>query len=402
MTVVFAILFWVATALLAWTYLGFPLAAWVWGSLRPRPVRRRDITPPVSMIVAAYNEAPGIAAKLDNTIGLDYPPSQLEIVVASDGSDDGTEAIAARFADRGVRVLALPRLGKLRALDAAVAEARGDILVFSDANTRFEPSALAMLVRNFADPEVGGVCGNQRHGSGRGRDSSGDGERLYWRYDKWIKAIESRTGSIVAADGAIYAVRRALYRTPGTAAATDDFAISTAVIEQGRRLVYEPEAVAWEETAGNARAEFGRKVRITARGWRGLFLRRRLLDPTRYGFYAVVLGSHKWLRRLAPVLLIALYLASLAAARHDGVLRLAALAQSGWYALAACGFLARGARLGRARPLYVPFFFVLANAAALAGLGLALRGQRIERWQPRRDGHAPTGGEPALPEAGAT
>lgn len=378
------IVFWSATALLVWVYLGFAVVAWARARLRPRPVRKRDVTPRASMIIAAYNEAARIDAKLCNSLALDYPAGRLEILVASDGSDDDTESIVASHAGRGVRLLALPRRGKLHALDAAVAQACGDILVFSDANTRLDAGALRTLVRSFADPDVGGVCGNQLHERPRDRDGSGRGERLYWRYDKWLKSIESRGGSIVAADGALYAIRRRHYRRPETAAATDDFAISTAVIEQGARLVYEPEARAWEETTGRAGSEFARKARITARGWRSIFLRRRLLDPRRSGFYAVVLWSHKVLRRLAPIILLLLLGASLAASKTAFVARLAAAAQLAWYGLALGGWLLRATRLGATKPLYVPFFFVLANAASLVGLVRALRGERIERWQPRR------------------
>jgi glycosyltransferase involved in cell wall biosynthesis len=378
------IVFWAATAFLAYTYAGYPLLTALWARTRQRRVRKKPITPRVSLVVAAYNEAAGIGAKIENLLAIDYPKESLEVLVASDGSTDGTDAIVARYAPRGVQLLSLPRRGKLHALDAAVNRTRGDILVFSDANTHFDPQALRLLVRNFADPEVGGVCGNQRHVKRRGGDTSGDGERLYWSYDKALKALESRCGSIVAADGAIYAIRRSLYQRPPHAAATDDFVLSTAVIEQGARLVYEPEAVAWENATDDARGEFSRKVRIVTRGWRGIILRRQLLDPRRSGFYAVVLWSHKVFRRLAPVALVALFVSSLLAARHGPVYAWIAAAQLAFYALAVLGALLRGMAAGRHRGLYAPFFFVLANAAALVALLQMLRGRRIESWQPQR------------------
>jgi cellulose synthase/poly-beta-1,6-N-acetylglucosamine synthase-like glycosyltransferase len=384
MTVAAQIFFWGCVALLAYVYAGFALLVALWAVWRGRPVHQRSIAPAVSLVVAAYNEARGIAAKLDNALALDYPRDKLEILVASDGSDDGTEKIVAGYADRGVQLLALPRRGKLHALDAAIDRAHGEILVFSDANTYFDPQAVRMLARNFADLSVGGVCGNQRHRRDTGRDSSGEGEKLYWSYDKSLKALESRTGSIVSADGAIYAIRRSLYRKPASAAVTDDFAISTAVIEQGARLVYEPAAVAYEDAVGDARGEFGRKVRIMTRGWYGVLLRRRLLDPRRYGFYAVVLWSHKVLRRLSPLFLLALFAAGLVAANSGPVYATAAVAQAGLYALAFAGWALKRSRAGRRGVLYAPFFFVLANAAALVALSRLVRGQRVERWQPQR------------------
>ena len=376
--------FWIAAGFLAYVYAGYPLLVALVGWTRNRRVRQAEITPRVALVVAAHNEAAAIAAKLENALKLDYPAEQLEIVVASDGSSDGTDAIAARYADRGVVLLSLPRRGKLYALDAGVEETCCEILVFSDANTLLHPLAVRRLVRNFADPEVGGVCGNQVHPRVMARDSSGVGEMLYWSFDKWLKRLESRTGSIVAADGALYAVRRTLYRMPESAAVTDDFAISTAVVAQGRRLVFEPEAVAYERAAGDAAHEFERKVRITMRGLRGVALRRRLLDPLESGFYAVVLLSHKVLRRLAPVGLLALLVCSIALASRSGWFAAAALAQGALYALALAGWLLRGKRVGRGKLFYIPFFFCLANAAALVGLLKVASGRRVERWEPRR------------------
>ena len=251
-------IFWGSVAVLAYIYAGFGLLVVLWGACRRRAVAQCPITPRVSLIVAAYNEAAVIERKIRNTFDLDYPRRNVELLVASDGSDDGTETIVLRFEGEGVQLLALPRRGKIHALDAAVARATGEILVFSDANSILDAQALRNLVRNFADPAVGGVCGNQMYVTGRNGDSSGQGEHLYWSYDKWLKGMESQGGSIVSADGAIYAIRHPLYRSPESAAVTDDFAISTAVVEQGYRLVYEPAAVAYEHPTGEARREFSR------------------------------------------------------------------------------------------------------------------------------------------------
>ncbi len=375
--------FWLALGLLAYTYAGFGALVIVWGSLRRRRVRKEDGIHSVSLIVAAYNEEDVIADKLHNCLALDYPREFLEIIVASDGSDDNTEALVAAEAGDCVRLLALPRRGKIHALRDAVARAQGDILVFSDANTMLHANAVRMLVRNFADPEVGGVCGNQvvvKSGSG---DSSESGEALYWNNDKWLKSMQTNTGSIVAADGAIYAIRRALFRCPENAAVTDDFAISTAVVQQGTRLVFEPEALAYEKAAGAAEREFSRKVRLMTRGMRGVLLRRALLNPFRYGFYSLILFSHKIVRRLAPVFLIGLALGNLALVTN-GAYAWLALLQASFYLLAALGWLLRARALGRLPFLALPFFFCLANVAALVALSKLLRGERIERWEPQR------------------
>lgn len=378
--------FWISVAMIVYSYVGFILLTIVVARLRNRRVQQKPITPKVSLIIPVWNEERAIAERLDNALALDYPAEQLEIVVASDGSDDRTHAIVADYAKHGVRLLPFPRRGKIYAIKDAVNLVNGEILVFSDANSMYKSDALRMLVRNFADPQVGGVCGNQVYLKAKKADATSEGEGMYWSFDKWLKTLESLTGSIVSAHGAIYAIRRSLYEPPASAAVTDDFAISTAVIAQGQRLVFESEAIAYEEPTASAALEFGRKVRIMTRGLRGVLLRQRLLNPFRYGFYSVVLFSHKVLRRLVPVFLLILLGASWLLSRTHIFYLSAAVAQTLFYLLAGAGYWLRGHRLGRLKFLYIPFFYCLANAAALIAVTRILRGQRIEFWQPQRHG----------------
>lgn len=379
------IVFWTALAVIAYAYAGFPCLVAGLAALRPRPrVRQAPVTPRVSMIIAAHDEADVIAARLDNAIAMDYPRHALEVIVASDGSTDATAAIAERHAADGVRVLRLPRAGKIAALNAAARVSTGDVLVFSDANTRVEPQALRALVRNFADPAVGGVVGHTGYAVPTEGESSGLGELLYWRYDTWLKERESRAGSVVSAHGGLHAVRRELYSPPPDGAVTDDFAISTGVIAAGRRLVFERDARAWEDTATKSGQEYARRVRLMTRGLRAVAYRRALLNPFRHGAYAIVLFSHKVVRRLVPFALIALLAGSLAAAPASPLYRAAAGAQLAFYLLAGVGWLARSSRLGRARLLHIPFFLCMANAAALVAWLRFARGDRIALWQPQR------------------
>lgn len=378
--------FWLAIALIVYAYIGFSLLIIIVARLKNRRVQQKPITPRVSLIIPVWNEERAIAERLDNALSLDYPAGALEIIVTSDGSDDNTEVIVSKYETRGVRLLSFPRRGKIHALKDAVASATGEILVFSDANSMYKRDALRMLGRNFADPEVGGVCGNQIYLKAKKADATSQGEGMYWSFDKWLKRMESLTGSVVSAHGAIYAIRRSLYQPPASAAVTDDFAISTAVIEQGYRLVFEGEAIAYEEPTASAALEFGRKVRIMTRGLRGVLLRRRLLNPFRYGFYALELFSHKVLRRLVPVFLLVLLGASFfLSARHNFYLA-ATVAQMLFYVLAALGYSLRRHRLGRLKVFYIPFFYCLANAAALIAVIRIIRGKKIERWQPQRHG----------------
>jgi cellulose synthase/poly-beta-1,6-N-acetylglucosamine synthase-like glycosyltransferase len=378
------VLFWTATAAIVYTYALFPLLLVVRGWRRPRPYLEADVTPTVSLILAAHNEADNIAAKLENVLALDYPPERLQLLVASDGSDDGTNEIVAAYAARGATLLPLPRLGKAAALNAAVAAANGDILVFSDANSIYAPGAIRALVRPFADPQVGGVAGNQQYLNGRDDSAAGKGEKSYWHLDRLLKAWESQAGNTISATGAIYAIRRPLFQEiPG--GVTDDFFTSTGVIARGYRLVFAPGAVAYEPVAASARREFGRKVRVISRGLRAVLLRRELLNPWRYGFYALQLFWHKLLRRLMAFPLLLLALVSPLLWRRGRLYRAATLAQLGFYGLAGSGWLLRQTPWGSLKLFAIPFYFCLVNAAALVAAGNLLRGERIERWKPERN-----------------
>ncbi len=385
------LVFWSAVGLAAWTYALFPALLWLRARLAPRPWRGADATPRVSLVICAYNEAASIAARLENALALDYPSARLELIVASDGSTDATDAIARRFEPRGVRLLRLPRQGKIAALNAAAAAASGEVLVFSDANSHYENGALRALLRPFADPDVGGVAGDQRYRRAGQRADGTEGERAYWNFDRQLKRWQSAAGSVTSATGAIHAVRRELFRTvpPGV---TDDFWISANVVAQGRRLVFAEDAVAWEPAVPSSGGEFRRKVRVITRGLRGVWLMRELLDPFRHGFYSLQLLSHKVLRRLAVLPLAAILLVTPWLWNAGLLYRGAALAQAAFYATAILGaWLLPGSALRspwlrRAAKLFaLPAFFCLVNAAAgLAALNV-LRGRRIDAWEPQRD-----------------
>ncbi|HZD56063.1 MAG TPA: glycosyltransferase family 2 protein [Anaerolineales bacterium] len=379
-----AFLFWFALAVIIYVYAGFAVIAAIFARLRNRQVSKRPITPPVSLIIPAYNEEASIAGKLDNVLTLDYPPDQLEIIVASDGSDDATESIVSRYAHQGIRLLAFPRRGKIFAMNDAVEQSSGEIIVFSDATSIFEKQALRQLVSNFADPEVGGASGRMIYARHANRDSSGQGEKLYWSYAVWLKQMKSLSGSIVSASGAIHAIRRGLYQPPADTATTDDFAISTAVVEQGYRLVFDSEACAYEEPAPAAENEFGRKVRMMNRGLRGVILRRRLLNPFRFGFYSLSLFSQKVLRRLVPFFLLILFVSSFLISARGGIYFVAFIAQALFYLSAVFGYLIRRSALGRFKFFYIPFFYCLANAAAFVAVIRLIAGKRVEQWQPHR------------------
>jgi cellulose synthase/poly-beta-1,6-N-acetylglucosamine synthase-like glycosyltransferase len=386
-------LFWIAVAVILYTYVLFPAIVFVRGRLVRKPYKSAEITPAISMVIAAHNEEANIGAKLDNILSLDYPRDKLEVIIASDGSNDRTNEIVRGYAADNVTLLALPRQGKAPALDSAVAAAHGEILVFSDANSMYGPEALRALARPFADPEVGGVAGNQVYLAKKSEGVSGDGEKSYWSFDRKLKQSQSKAGNAISATGAIYAIRRALFRGVPVGV-TDDFATSTDVIVQGYRLVFAPDAIAYEPVAGTGGLEFGRKVRVITRGLRGvLVVRRELLNPFRYGFYAFQLFSHKVLRRLVVFPLLILLLVSPLLWNQGLIYQVATLGQLAVYGCALLGMLLRNTSVGMLKIFTIPLFFCMVNIASLIAALNLIRGHRIDFWEPQRHGASAAGPE---------
>jgi cellulose synthase/poly-beta-1,6-N-acetylglucosamine synthase-like glycosyltransferase len=382
--VVMQVCFWLGAALLFYTYAGYPLLLALVSRLRPRPVRQAEWTPHVSVIITAYNEERDLAAKLENTLALDYAVEKLEIIVASDCSTDRTDEIARQYASRGVRLCRqAERLGKTSAQNMAVEQALGEVILFSDATTLYEREVLRVMLPNFADETVGCVAGRLVYIDPT--DSSvGQGARSYWGYETFLKHHESRVCSLIGASGCLYAVRRSAY-VPMYPEACSDFLIATKMVEQGLRAVYEPAAVCTEETNKRTDKELRMRVRIITQTFTDLWRHRAMMNPFRSGFYAVELVSHKVLRYFVPVFLLLVFISSLALARHSLLYALAALAQLCFYGAAALSWLMES--LGwRNRLLALPQYFVLANLASLVAFYKFLSGERYARWEPIREG----------------
>ncbi len=376
-------LFWFCLLIIAYALVAFPLIVALRGWLFPKPANTSNETPQVSVIIAAYNEQEEIGQRIENLLASDYPHDSMEILIASDGSTDRTSKIVERFAQQNVRLLEFPRQGKGQTLNAAVPHAHGDILVFSDANTQFLAAAIRKLVRNFADPRVGGVAGNQKYLRDATASLTADGETTYWSLETMLKQLQSRGGSATSATGGIYAIRKSLFQTVPDDA-MDDFMISTGVIAHGFRLLFEPEAISFEPVAVQSKVEFSRKVRVITQGLRSVLHRRALLNPFRYGFYALQLFSHKVLRRILVVpFLIVLFVSPFL--WHLSVfygfitaLQLACLAAI------VLGLIAHRWNLPHAKWLTLPYFVALVNVAAFVAIGNTLLGRRIKRWEPER------------------
>jgi len=385
--VITLILFWVAVFLIVYTYIGFPLGVVLRGLLWNFPYQHEGPShpPAVSLVISAYNEMKSIAAKLDNILAMEYPPDRLEVVIASDGSTDGTDVIVDRYKEHGVKLLSLPRVGKAAALNAAVNASTGEILVFSDANSIYQVDAIQKLVRPFADPRVGGVAGNQVYRTKVSGGSSIDGERAYWNFDRMLKQFQSKSGNTLAATGAIYAIRRSLFR-PIPDGVSDDFVTSTGVIVQGYRLVFAPQAIAYEPIAATSQMEFGRKVRVIIRSWKAFIFRRELLNPFRYKFYAIQLFSHKILRYLLVFPLLMLFLVSPFLWKAGFIYEIATIGQVAFYCCALFGWLLNGTRFGRKKIFTIPFYFCMVNTASLVAIINVLQGRQIKHWEPQRAG----------------
>jgi cellulose synthase/poly-beta-1,6-N-acetylglucosamine synthase-like glycosyltransferase len=378
-----------SSALVAWVYVGYPIALALLARLRPRARRRARLEVPLSIIVAAHDEVDVIADKIANVWASDYPAPLIELIVASDGSRDGTVEAAHRAG--ATRVLDLPRVGKLSSLNAAEQVSSGEILVFTDADSLFEPATLPALVSNFADDRVGGVAANVVRCVEEDGRPVARGEGLYWRYERLLKRLEDRVGSVVSASGHLYAVRRSLFKPSTLTTGTDDFVISSQVVRAGARLAFDEHAVVLVATPEEGGTELRRKVRVMNRGMRSALALGTGLLPTRTGLYGFEVVFHKILRRFVAFFLVALLASSVVLSERDPVWWIALGPQLVFYGLAAAGGLLSHTRWGRLRPLWVPYYFCLANGAgALAVLSL-LAGVRFTTWEPAAARHRARG-----------
>ncbi len=331
--IVLEVIFWVCLAAIVWTHVGYPLAAAIAAHIRPRRVRSADVTPSVTVIVAAHDEEDVIARRLENLLALDYPADRFEVVVASDASTDRTDAIVEEIAmgEPRVRLVRAPRGGKVAAQNLAVAQTESEVVAFSDANATWAPDALRLLVRSLADPDVAYVCGRLRLERADGTNREG----VYWRFEMWLREQESRLGSVTGGNGSIYAVRRSDYIDVDPRFG-HDLSLPYKLVQRGRRAVYDPEALAFEKPSTDLEDEYRRKVRMFEHGWlmmlTGGFLRGG--GPV----YLVELISHRILRYATGLLHVVLFAVSIPLASQSLVY---AIALSVQLALLVVALLAR-------------------------------------------------------------
>jgi cellulose synthase/poly-beta-1,6-N-acetylglucosamine synthase-like glycosyltransferase len=378
------IIFWTSVAALFYVYAGYPLLVYLLSRAFPKAVARRaEFLPDVTILITAYNEERDIRRKLENTLQIDYPKEKLEILVASDGSTDATDEIVREFSNCGVRLFRQEgRAGKTFTQNKAVEQARGEIILFSDATTDYRPDVLRKMLPNFADESIGCVAGKLIYVDDS-KSTVGKGAKSYWNYETFLKESESGACSLIGASGCLYAVRKSVYQ-PMYAEACSDFLICTIVFRQGLRSVYEPEAVCTEETNRQANKEMRMRVRVISQTLTDLWRNRDMLNPLKSGFYAVQLVSHKVLRYAVPIFLFLILFSSAVLAAHSVFYALLFALQAAFYLTALVAWLLErsGVKTGVAA---MPLYFVLANVASVVAFYKFLRGERYARWEPIRE-----------------
>lgn len=363
------------------TFALYPLVIWLSGKLVVFRPRRDDVFPSVSIIIPAFNEGKDIARKLENTLALDYPEEKLEVLVGSDGSTDQTDEFVRQFEERGVRLFAFQEnRGKTAVQNDLVAQSHGEILVFTDAASFLNRTSILKLVRSFADQRIGCVAGKMRF-VGTDANMTTGSQGLYWRYEVWIRELESRLGSLIGVDGPLYAVRRDCY-VPLKPHIISDLVTPLLVREMGKKVVLEEEAIVDEEPTGKPGQEFSTRRRITLRGLVGLSRHRSLLNPFQHPWLTFQLVFHKLIRWFVGPLLLVNLIACLALSGH-------------WFfsAMVGCyllffllGFFGwAAAKLGvRAKILSVPYYFCLVNIAATRGILDFVMRKKVVAWKPVR------------------
>ena len=370
--------FWLCCAWVIYAFAGYPLVARTLAAVHRRPTKKGAEQPMVTVVIPAFNEVNCIEATVRNKLGQTYPTDRLDVLVVSDASDDGTDEVVGEIADPRVRLIRQePRRGKTAGLNLAVAQARGEIIVFSDANSIYEADAIARLVENFADPSVGYVTGKMLYQNPDG-SLVGDGCTGYMRYENALRAWESTVGSVVGVDGGVDAVRKSLYR-PMRPDQIPDFVLPLSVVADGYRVVYEPAAVLREDVLVEGAAEFRMRVRVSLRSMWALWDMRRLFNPFRYRLFAFQLFSHKLVRYTAFIPLLALLPLNLALASTGGIYAASMIGQLLFYLLAAAG----GMGWSRNRLSAWPWYFTLVNAASGVAFVRFIRGHKQVLWQPR-------------------
>ena len=385
--ILFLILTWLFIGLILYVYIGYPLVLWLMGKVRARPVDKAPITPSVTLLIPTYNEEDVIRRKLENSIALDYPREQLEILVIDDASDDATTDIVREYHGRGVTLVRKrERSGKMSSLEIGFERASGEIVVLSDASPSYEPKSLKSLLQPFHDPDVGVAVG--RLAVWDSENSVAKPAGFYWKYEAAIRRLESSVGSTVAVHGNMYAIRRKLFKRLAAGTINDEWSITMRVIQQGYRIIYEPSAVSYDDVSKKMKDEFQRRVRISAGRYQAFFSSQKLW-PWKSPLVVFQIISHKLFRLLLPLFMIGALLCNVVAVffgSAPAIMWVLLFGQAGFYCLALLGYRAERADKPKhynpaTKSANLAYYITSSNIASLYGYMRYLRGQQSVLWE---------------------
>lgn len=373
----FVTVFLAALFLVFWAYFGYPLSLMVLSIFRQRTVARSHILPTMTLIITVHNEQKRIRAKLENTLEIDYPRDLLQVLVASDGSTDATNAIVSEYADQGIELFeVLNRGGKENAQKEAVAIASGEVIAFSDASTTIATNGLRAMAASFADQSVGCVSSIDRI---VGTDGKPCGEGFYVRYEMWLRGLETQVNSLVGLSGSFFAARREVC-ADFSAEMQSDFRTVLNSMKLGLRGISDPYVIGTYQDVSDNKKEFDRKVRTVLRGMTVYFKNIEFLNPFRYGLFSYQFFCHKLLRWLVPLFLLLALITNLLLVNAAGIFMLLLLCQSVFYAIAFWGW--RQTEPPSKVLLKIPLYFITVNVSILVAWWRYLSGNRMVMWIP--------------------
>lgn len=387
------LIFWFALFLLFYAYVGYGIVLYIMVSIKkiikkkPETLNNSDFLPEVTLIVPAYNEIDCIGRKVKNCLDLDYAAGKLKFMFITEGSTDGTTEYLAKFPD--ITLISGPnRRGKIQAINAAIKKVTSPIVVFTDANAILNNDAIRQIVKHYENPEVGAVAGEKRIFNGDYEQASGAGEGLYWKYESFLKKLDSELHTTVGAAGELFSIRTELYQRVRKDTLLDDFIISLKIAAKGYKVVYEPKAFAMEEASFSIEEEMKRKVRISTGGFQSVVRLLYLLNPIRYGLLTFQYVSHRVLRwTVAPFCLPLAFLSNAVLIEQAFLYELLFILQFSFYTLAFLGYLLEKKKIN-VKAFFVPFYFLFINYSVYVGLFRFITNNYSVKWEKARRAEA--------------
>lgn len=384
MQLILSIIFWVGILIVFYSYVGYGLLLFLLVRAKKLFVKpsflKNDFSPKITLMVAAYNEEAYIKDKIENSLGLDYPKDKIQYLFVTDGSDDKTPEIIQQFPE--IELMHKPeRQGKIMAVERAIPNVTGDIVIFTDANTGLNKEALKNIVRHFANEKVGVVSGEKRILNRDADEAAGAGEGFYWKYESKLKKWDDELYSVMGAAGELFAIRTKLFEPIPKDSLIEDFYMSFKIVQKGYKIAYEPDAYALEEPSASVKEELKRKIRIAAGGIQSIVRLKALLNPFKYGVITFQYISHRALRwTLAPLALPIIFIANMFLFQQGWVYKAVFAVQVLFYLAALLGYILEKKQI-RLKLLFIPYYFCMMNYAVYAGFKRYLKGSQSVLWE---------------------